>query len=92
MQITVTVPDELAAPLLPPGQDPSRAALQALALQAFRERRLTGYQLRTLLGISSRYELDGFLKEHATEKYTAEDFEHDWVTQSESGEKADRRA
>ncbi len=87
MQITVNVPDDLAAPLLPPGEDPARAALQALALQAFRERRLTGYQLRTLLGISSRYELDGFLKEHAIEKYTAEDFEQDLETLSQSCDK-----
>jgi hypothetical protein len=51
--VTVTVPDDLAAHCYP-GQDPARAALEAL-----RERRLSGYQLRTLLGISSRYELDG---------------------------------
>ena len=74
MEITVEVPDDHAAPLLPPGEDPARAALEALALQAFRERRLTGFQVRMLLGISSRYELDGVLKEHAIEKYTAEDF------------------
>jgi hypothetical protein len=92
MEITVTVPDDLAAPLLPPGQDPARAALRALALQAFRERRLTGFQLRTLLGISSRYELDGFLKEHGIEKYTAEDFEHDLETLGETREKADHPA
>ena len=89
MDIIVTVPDDLAAPLLPPGQDPARAALQALALQAFRERRLTGFQLRTMLGISSRYKLDGFLKEHGIEKYTAEDFEHDLGTLSKTREKAD---
>ena len=89
MQITVNVPDDLAAPLLPAGEDPARAALQALALQAFRERRLTGYQLRTLLGISSRYELDGFLKEHAIEKYTAEDFEQDLETLSKSCDKVE---
>lgn len=92
MEITVNVPDDLAAPLLPPGQDPARAALQALALQAFRERRLTGFQLRTLLGISSRYELDGFLKEHGIEKYTAEDFEHDFGALSATHDKADHPA
>lgn len=61
-------------------QDPARAALEALALEAYRERRLTGYQLRMLLGIPSRYELDGFLKQHRVEKYTVEDFEHDLAT------------
>ena len=83
MKIVISIPDNLAAPLLPPGQEPSRAALEALALEAYRERRMTGYQLRMLLGISSRYELDGFLKEHKVEKYTAEDFEHDLATLGE---------
>jgi len=77
MQITVTVPNDLAVTLLPSGKDPARAALEALALEAFRERRLTGFQLRTLLGIQSRFELDGFLKKHRIEKYTVEDFDDD---------------
>jgi len=76
----VTLPDDLAAPLLPPGQEAARAVLEAIALEAYRRRRITGYQLRMLLGIPSRYELDGFLKEHQVEKYTAEDFEHDLAT------------
>jgi hypothetical protein len=80
MQINLSIPDELAVPLIPPGQEPSRAALEALAIEAYRERRMTGYQLRTLLGISSRYELDCFLKQHKVEKYTIEDFEHDLAT------------
>ena len=37
-------------------------------------------QLRLLLGIESRYELDGFLKEHNVYDYTVEDFEHDLAT------------
>src|SRR5664280_1653221 len=51
-------------PLLPDGQEPARTALEALALEAYRQRRITGYQLRTLIGIPSRSELDGFLKQH----------------------------
>lgn len=80
MQINIFIPDEFAAPLIPPGQEPSRAALEALALEAYRERRMTGYQVRMLLGISSRYELDALLKKHKVEKYTIEDFEHDLAT------------
>ena len=34
MQITLEVPDDLAATLAAPGQDPARAALEALALEA----------------------------------------------------------
>jgi hypothetical protein len=78
MDITVTLPDELVAPLLPPGESPAQAALQALALEAYRQRRITPYQLRTVLGISSRYEPDGFLKLHRIDDYTPEDFDQDW--------------
>ena len=62
-------------PLFPPSRNPARVALEAMALEAYREHRITGY--RSLLGIQSRYELDGFLKEHRIEKYTCEDFEQD---------------
>jgi len=41
------------------------------------------------LGISSRYELDGFLKEHAIEKYTAEDFEQDLESLDKSCDKVE---
>ena len=94
MEIIISIPDEFAAPLIPAGQEPSRAALEALALEAYRERRMTGYQLRTLLGISSRFELAALLKEHKIEKYTIEDFEHDLATieESEGGPKAERPA
>jgi hypothetical protein len=88
MQITLDIPDDLAGALALSGQDRGRAALEALALNAYQEHRLTGFQVRTLLGFSSRFELDGFLKAHRVEKYSAEDFEHDLETIRE----AERRA
>lgn len=100
MQITVEIPDELALPLLPAGQDPSRAALEALGVEAYREHRITGYQLQKLLGIQSRYKLDGFLKQHQVWlEYSAEDFERErdvgerlWQQrQSELAEEAERQ-
>ena len=92
MEIIISIPDEFAAPLIRAGQEPSRAALEALALEAYRERRMSGYQLRTLLSIPSRFELDVLLKEHKIEKYTIEDFEHDLATieESDGGPKAER--
>jgi hypothetical protein len=87
VQITVTLPDDLAAPLLPDGQEPARTALEALALEAYRQRRITAYQLRTLLDIPSRYELDGFLKQHEVYDYTIEDFDRDLATIRELNEK-----
>jgi hypothetical protein len=80
MQIMLDIPDDLLANLAAPGQDPRRAALEALGLEAYRQRRISGYQLRVFLGIDSRYEFDGFLKEHEVEKYTVADFEHDLAT------------
>lgn len=77
MQVTVTVPDDLAAALMLTDGDPALAALEAMALEAYRQRRITAYQLRRLLGIPSRLELDVLLKKHLIETYTAEDFERD---------------
>jgi hypothetical protein len=77
MQVTVNVPDDLAAALKLTDRDPAGVALEAMALEAFRERRITAYQLRILLGIPSRFELDAFLKKRQIETYTVEDFEHD---------------
>ena len=87
MPVTITLPDDLPAGLLPPGKEPTRAALEAIALEAYRQRRITSYQLRRLLGFKSRYELDGFLKEHEVYDYTAEDFEHDLATVRKPEEK-----
>ncbi len=94
MQITLDIPSELASNLAPPGQDPGRAALEALGLEAYRQGRISAFQLRMLLGLSSRWDLDALLKEHQVETYTAEDFEHDLTTirKVEEAKKAERRA
>jgi hypothetical protein len=42
----------------------TRAALEALAVEGVRSGKLTVYQARQVLGIPSRYEMDGFLKAH----------------------------
>ena len=47
--------------MIPAGQDPARVALEDMAVQAYRVRRLSEHQLATLLGMG-RYDLDGFLK------------------------------
>ena len=74
-------PGRSGAALLPAGRNPARVPLEAIALEAYRERRLSGYQLRS--GIPSRYELDGFLKEHRIERYTREGFEQDLASLGE---------
>jgi hypothetical protein len=78
MTITVEIPEAFAGQLIPPGQDPARAALEAIALEGYRSDRLTEGDIRELLGFGTRMEVHGFLKEHAVFlHYTADDLEHD---------------
>ena len=64
MQVTLEVPEELARLFAQSSAGLSRAALEALALEGLRAGKLTIAQARRLLGITSRYEMDGFLKSH----------------------------
>ena len=81
MNVTVHIPDELAARLAAEGGDLERRALEGFALAEYQASRLTGSELRQLLGISTRYELDGFLKAHGVfEEYTLEDLEQERQT------------
>ena len=78
MTITVEIPEELAGQLIAAGTDPARAALEAIALEGYRNDRLTEAEIRNLLGFDSRMEVHRFLKEHrAFLPYTDEDLAHD---------------
>jgi hypothetical protein len=78
VKISLELPDDLVQQLAEEGQDLSRTALEALAIEAYRMNRITGHQLRNLLNIPSRYELDGFLKHHGVPfEYTIEDFDRE---------------
>ena len=86
MQLTIELPEELLAALSAPGRDVSRAALEAIALEAYRERKLSVAQLRRLLGYETRMEVDGFLNDHGVElEYTLEDLERDRETHRRLG-------
>ena len=86
MQLTLNLPDELSAALSVSGKDLSRAGFEAIALEAYRERKLTTAQLRRLLGFETRYELDGFLKQHEVWlDYTWQDLEQDRETHRRLG-------
>jgi hypothetical protein len=78
MRITVELPEDIAAHLAAKGENLSRAALEALALEEYRTQRLSTAQLRRLLGYQTRMQVHGFLKEHGVYlHYTAADLEHD---------------
>jgi hypothetical protein len=78
VQITVDIPDELAAQLAFGGQDLTRAALEALAVEGYRTERLSESEIRSLLGFGTRMEVHAFLKEHgAFLHYDLADLERD---------------
>jgi hypothetical protein len=63
MIVTLEIPDEIAAQLTAPGQQISRAALEALSLEAYRRGALTQLQVGHLLGLS-RIQAEDFLAQH----------------------------
>lgn len=79
MEVTVTIPEDIAAQLHTKWNDLPRAVLESLALEAYRSGTLT--QLRRLLGFESSYELDGFLKQAGIYlDYDLEDLKQDLET------------
>lgn len=63
MEITFRIPDDVAQRLSAAGRDMSRRALEALALEGYREQALTLYQVSEMLGLS-RVEAEDFLGRH----------------------------
>lgn len=77
MDVTIRIPDDLAR-RLGKKRDLSRRALEALALDEFRQGHLTESELRRLLGFGTRDALDRFLKAHGVEAaYTADDLDQE---------------
>ena len=64
MDVHLEVPAEIARQLASDSEDLARVALEALAAEGVRSRKLSVFQARTMLGIQSRDEMDGFLKQH----------------------------
>jgi hypothetical protein len=78
MQITLEIPDDLAAHLIATGQDPMRAALESMAVDGYRLRRLNEFQVKQMLGFTSRMQVHALLKQHDVPlDYSIDDFEHD---------------
>ena len=85
-QLSLNLPDELSVALSGSGVELSRVALEAIALEAYRERKITAAQIRRVLGFETRYQLDGFLKDHAVWlDYTWQDLEQDRETHRQLG-------
>ena len=78
-QVTLDLPDELSTFLAASGHNVGRAAIEAIALEAYRQNKLSTAQLRRLLGYRTSIQVHAFLKEHGVYlHYTLADLEHDW--------------
>jgi hypothetical protein len=64
MQITLELPEDIAQDSNPGGRIYLSAALESLALEAYRSDALTAAQVRRLLGFETRTQVDAFLKQH----------------------------
>lgn len=74
------IPDDLARSLVAAGGDLPRRVLEALALEEYKSGRLSGPGLMQALGFDTRYDMDGFLKQHEVWiEYTADDLERERV-------------
>jgi predicted HTH domain antitoxin len=75
--VTLDLPDNLSRFLAASG-NVERAAMEAIALQAYREEKLSTGELRRLLGYRTRLQVHAFLKAHGVPlQYGLEDLEHD---------------
>lgn len=77
VDVTVQIPDDIAARITDAGADLSRRTLENFALEELRAGRITEPELRRMLGLAC-VELDGFLKSHGIyQEFTLEDFERE---------------
>jgi hypothetical protein len=85
MEVTLHIPDEIAAHLAIAGGDLARRALESFALEELRTGRITEPELCRMLGLE-RLQMDGLLKAHDIyEDYTVEDFEKERLALRELG-------
>ncbi len=76
MQITLNLPDELVQHFN--RNDLSREILEALVIQAYQQEKITHAEVGRILELSSRWEVDAFLKEHHADlHYDETDLERD---------------
>ena len=78
MDVTIHLPDNIAERLQTTGTDLSRRVLEALLVDEYRNGRLTGEELKQLLGVRTQMGLDEFLKAHGVLiDYTIADLEEE---------------
>ena len=78
MQITIDIPEAIGQQLIAQWGNLAQRAKEALAIEAYRSGSLTSAQIQSLLNLSSRWEVEEFLKNSpAYLDYTESDLEQE---------------
>jgi len=78
MQVSIAVPDDIVQQLEAEWHDVPRRTLELLAVEAYRSGTITAAEVQRMLGLSSRWEVDQFLKNaQADINYTDVDLQQD---------------
>jgi hypothetical protein len=80
MQVTVEIPDQFLDHLVPAGRDAANSLLEESVAGAYRSGRLTMEQVRQLLGLGTRMQVDAFLQAHEIFDYSVEFLDQDMAT------------
>ena len=81
MQIQIALPDDVATSLEAKWGSLERKLLEILAIEAYRDGSISAGKVRELLGMSTRLEVDAFLKEKGVYlHYDEADLEQDLST------------
>ncbi len=81
MNVSISLPDDIAHQLADQWRDLARHALEALTVDAYRRGVITAAQVQRALGLASRFELEAFLKEAGAHlDYTEDDLQADLAT------------
>jgi hypothetical protein len=83
MQVTLDIPDAYAAQLQAAGKDPARAALEAPAIEGYRDWQLGEYEVRLMLGYESRYQVWDLLGKHHVDRQIDEEYVRQEIAASE---------
>lgn len=78
MEYTIPIPDDVAKKIQNRWQDIPSRVLESFALAAYNDEIITEHEVQKILNISSRWELEEFLKKkNAYLHYTEQDLEQD---------------
>lgn len=64
MEVTIKLPEDIASVFTANGENLGREALEATALEGYREGKLSQAQVRRMLGFATDMQTDAFFKTH----------------------------